>query len=530
MLIEFSGDIITQPFQKIKKILPFNDIDIDHLGIDQVITSLLRPSKADIFISHVTLDYFYPLGVAKDEALGRMQAYCEAVKNCAASNKAIIVVNSLMLPAHRLVGSQHIADLRLVMQLNELLFQLSATTERVSIADVAGALMRCGVDRGLSATNNAVMRMPYTNVAMPLLLAEYARIIRERFIARKKVILLDADNTLWGGVIGEDGVTGIQVDDQYPGILYRRFQSALQDLRTSGLLLCLVTKNNEADVREAFDRLDMPLAWDSFAAIRANWDPKSANIDAIAKQLNVGVDSMVFIDDNPVELAEVAARFPTLQSRQFNIREAADAVAWLSEFDDIGTWSPSTEDLAKSDQYQQEAQRQQIAEQAGSIEDYIASLGIVIEAGVNRRDHVKRIAQLTNKTNQFNLTTRRYSEGDILSAMDEGKVFDFRVRDRFGDMGIIAVAVVRDAAIETFLMSCRALGRKIEEDIMKFVVAKSGASTLTASFIPSGRNPMVAEFYDSAGFSRVREEGDVRHYAIEDHGPLNITNELIEVS
>jgi FkbH-like protein len=375
-----------------------------------------------------------------------------------------------------------------------------------------------------------MMRMPYTAHVLPALTCEYARAIRERFVVRKKVILLDADNTLWGGVVGEDGPKGIQVDDQYPGILYRHFQSALIALRDSGMLLCLVTKNNEVDVRDAFDTRDMPLRWDSFAAIRANWDSKSSNIRSIAKQLNVGFDSMLFIDDNPVEIAEVTSIFPQLLARRFDVREAAQPLCWLADIPDLSIWSPSAEDLAKSDQYRQEAKRQDVAASAESIEEYIASLGIVLEAGVNRAEQVKRIAQLTNKTNQFNLTTRRYTEADILTAMEEGQVFDFRARDRFGDMGIIAVVVVRAAEIETFLMSCRALGRRIEDDIIKYVLLKTRPCSMKASFIRSGRNPMVADFYDRVGFSLVECNDDVRRYVHANEADYGLSNELIEVS
>jgi FkbH-like protein len=528
MLIEFVGNVITQPFGRISRLLQLDDVTVFHHGIDQAMQVLLSSSKADLLVAHLTVDYF--LSGGDDAAMDLMQGYCDALRKFTAVNHTVVIVNTLAPPVRRLVGSRHIARLRLIARLNDMLLQVVEDSTWISLADVAAVLARHGHDKSISAANNAMMRMPYTSHVMPALLNEYVRAIRERFVVRKKVLLLDADNTLWGGVVGEDGVEGIQVDDQYPGILYRRFQQELLNLRTSGLLLCLVTKNNEADVREAFDRRGMPLRWDSFAAIRANWVPKSVNIRSIADELNVGTDSMVFIDDNPVELAEVAAQFPGLLGRQFDIREAADALGWLEELPDIGTWLPSAEDLAKTEQYRQEASRKEAAGSAASLEDYIASLGIVIEAGINRADHVKRIAQLTNKTNQFNLTTRRYSESEILAAMGQGQVFDFRVRDRFGDMGIIAVAVVRDGEIEAFLMSCRALGRKIEDDIIKYVLMKAPAGSLNAAFIPTGKNPMVEDFYERVGFSPSGHDNGTRRYIHDRRTDDVLTNELIEVS
>ena len=529
MLIEFVGNVITQPFGRLARKLPQVEVKVAHHGIDQAMQVLLSGSAADVLISHLTLDHF--LGGGSDEAaLALMDAYCHAVAGFAAANRTVLILNTLPPPAHRVVGSRHMARLRLVAKLNDMLLAAAENSSWVSIADTASVLGRYGYDKSISATNDAMMRMPYTSHVMPGLLDEYARVIRERFVARKKVLLLDADNTLWGGVIGEDGAEGIQVDDQYPGVLYRKFQAELLELRASGLLLCLLTKNNEADVREAFEKRDMPLRWDSFATVRANWEPKSANILSIAEQLNVGVDSMLFIDDNPIELAEVAARFPQLASRQFDVRDAADPLGWLETLPDIGSWSPSAEDLVKSEQYRQEADRQELATSATSLGEYIASLGIVVEAGINRVQQVKRIAQLTNKTNQFNLTTRRYSEAEILGAMEEGQVFDFRVVDRFGDMGIIAVAIVRAGEIEAFLMSCRALGRKIEDDIIKYIVSKAPDHALKASFIRTEKNPMVADFYDRVGFSLVSNDNEIRRYLHDNDDEYILTNELIEVS
>ncbi|WP_257550894.1 HAD family hydrolase [Sphingopyxis sp. DBS4] len=529
MLIEFVGNVITQPFGRIARQIPRTDVEVQHHGVDQIMQVLLGNSRPDVLVAHVTLDYFIVEGWDRDAAMRRMEEYCQAACKFASAGHSILIINTLAGPTRRIVGAKHIARQRLVSALNEMLFRCADECSWVSIADTAGVLARCGHDVSISAINDAVMRLPYTNQVMPALMDEYARAIGERFTARKKVLLLDADNTLWGGVIGEDGVEGIQVGDQYPGILYRRFQSELLELRATGLLLCLVTKNNEPDVREAFERADMPLKWDHFAAIRANWEPKSVNIEAIAAQLNVGVDSMLFVDDNPVELAEVAARFPMLASRQFSVREAADALQWIEALPDIGIWSPSAEDMAKSDQYRQEARRQEQQAAAASIEDYIASLDMVIEAGLNRTEQVKRIAQLTNKTNQFNLTTRRYSESEIMVAMKEGQVFDFRVRDRFGDMGIIAVVIVRNGEIETFLMSCRALGRRIEDDIIKHVISHTSEKPIKASYIRTAKNPMVADFYDRMGFTRIGDGEDVRLYAYDTPSDLELTNQLTEV-
>ncbi len=527
MRIEFVGNVTTQPFGRIRQSFDAGRLEVVHHTIDQTMQVLLGACTADALISHLTRDYFLRDGPAGARDL--MAQYCTAVQQFAQRNRVVVVLNTLPLPLYRLVGRDHLAQQRLIMALNEMLFACADACAWVSLADTAAVLARCGHDAGLSAINDAVMRTPYTNAALPGLIAEYARVLKERFEPRTKVLLLDADNTLWGGVVGEDGVAGIQAGDAYPGILYRQFQAALAALRASGVLLCLVTRNNEADVKEAFDALDMPLRWSDFAAVRANWAPKSANIESIAQQLNLGIDAMFFIDDNPVEIAEVAARLPQLGARQFAIREAADAMAWLAAVPGLSVWAPSDEDLAKSEQYRQEAGRQQLAGAATSIDDYLRSLEMVIEAGVNRREQVKRIAQLTNKTNQFNLTTRRYTEAEILEAMDGGQVFDFRVRDRFGDMGIIGVVVVRDAHIEALLMSCRAMGRRVEDDIMRYVLSRVAERPLVARYLPTAKNPMVADFYAQQGFAVTAADDGGRSYEYGQPGSSAFSNQIVEV-
>ncbi len=514
MRIELVGDVVTQPFSALKKHLPDAQIELHHHGIDQHFQVLMAGVDADVLICHAMASYFWD-GSGGMDAKARMQAYCAAILNVANKGKCLIIVNSLSASRARIVGKTHLHNLRLIADLNAMLFDLADQSAFVSVADIAGVLSDCGQLQSINVQNELVMRMPYTRQVLPSIIGEYARVVIERHSARKKVILLDADNTLWGGIVGEDGIDGIQVDTQFPGIVHRKFQQQLLELGRSGILLVLVSKNNEADVREAFDGLDMPLRWDSFSAVRANWSSKSENIAAIAAELNVGLDSMIFIDDNPFEIEQVRAAHPMIDCYQFAGRNANEALSLLFNATGLGVWATTDEDLAKSQQYAQEAERRQIATSAASLEDYIASLDIRIEAGVNRQAQLKRIAQLTNKTNQFNLTTRRYSEAEILSAMQDGQVFDFRVIDKFGDMGIVGVAIIRRGVVETFLMSCRALGRNVEHTMLAYCCAVANASALRAHFIPTAKNSMVADFYDTSGFfERVEDEGDQKSYVL----------------
>jgi FkbH-like protein len=514
MRVEFVGDIVTQPFSVLSKRFPDRQLEIYHHGIDQHFQVLMSSATADILICHTMASFFLESGSGMD-ARTRMQAYCHEILKFATTGKCLVAVNTLSVPRDRIVGMQHLQRLRLVADLNAMLFDLAEQTQLVSVADIAGIISEVGQSQSISIQNELVMRMPYTRHILPVIVSEYERVVSERIAPRKKVVLLDADNTLWSGIVGEDGVDGLQVDHQFPGIVHRKFQQQLLELRRSGLLLALVSKNNEPDVREAFDSLDMPLKWDSFSAIRANWNPKSENIALIASELNVGLDSMVFIDDNVFEIEQVRAAHPTVDCFRFDGRNAKEALSLLCDIAGLGAWAVTDEDIAKSEQYAQQAQRKKIESAATSVEQYIESLDIRIEAGINRTAQVKRISQLTNKTNQFNLTTRRYSESDILVAMQEGKVFDFRVIDKFGDMGIVGVTIIRNGAIEAFLMSCRALGRNVEQIMLAYGCALTGEPALSAHFIPTAKNSMVADFYEKSGlFELSKEQKGEKTYAL----------------
>src|SRR2546427_143271 len=211
-----------------------------------------------------------------------------------------------------------------------------------------------GAGRALSLQNRLAMRMPYTKVAIDALRAAYEQVIRERYGVRKKVVILDADNTLWGGIVGEDGLEGIAIDKQYPGTVYRRFQGQLLDLAHTGVLLALVTKNNPADVEATFQRRDMPLKLEHFSSNHVNWEPKSDNIVRVSEELNLGLDSVIFIDDNPFELEQVKAALPEVEVYRFEVQWADTALGLLASIPGLKTWSVTSEDLQKAAHYRDE--------------------------------------------------------------------------------------------------------------------------------------------------------------------------------
>ncbi len=363
-----------------------------------------------------------------------------------------------------------------------------------------------GIDNLINQKNRFLFQTPFSKEGFRVVANEIKRKIELFFTKRKKVLVLDADNTLWGGIVGEDGVEGIKCDENYPGILYKRFQEQLKEISDSGIVLTLVSKNNFDDVKEVFDKRKMPLKWEDFLIKKINWTPKSQNIKEIASEINVGLDSLLFIDDNPFEIEEVKESIGVdgILLTQENILEILDDIR-------LKAITITKEDRAKLEQYKSEQKRAEVFSKVDSIDDFIASLNIQINYWINNKNQLKRITQLINKTNQFNLTTRRYTESEVEQMMQKDKVFSFQVEDKFGDMGIVSVVIVKDGEIDTFLMSCRVLGRKIEEQIMKIVLENSSLP-LKARYIKSPKNAQVKELYERLGFRLLSQNESEKEY------------------
>lgn len=335
---------------------------------------------------------------------------------------------------------------------------------------------------------------------------------------RKKCIVLDLDNTLWGGVLGEDGISGIKIGGDYPGNAFLYFQQGLIDLAKTGVILTVCSKNNEADVLEAWEKNPfIKLSKKHLAAWRINWENKADNIRALADELNIGLDSMVFIDDNPTERELVRQQLPVISVPEFPQKPYL-LPAFLSDL--VKKYflieKLTDEDLTKTAQYKANAERAAASRQFTDLSDFIRSLDIKISFGDADEFTIPRIAQMTQKTNQFNLTTHRYTEADIQQFVKRGDlVLWASVADKFGDNGITGAAVISvegiNAHIDTFLLSCRILGKGIENAIFNSILNKlyiQGVKKVSAEYIPTAKNPQVAKFYDNQGFSLIDETED----------------------
>lgn len=333
---------------------------------------------------------------------------------------------------------------------------------------------------------------------------------------RKKCLVLDLDNTLWGGILGEDGLEGIQLGNTYPGKAYYDFQIGLVQAKDSGVILTLCSKNNESDVLEYWRKHPAQvLSQNHFAAYRINWQDKASNIRELAEELNIGLDSMVFIDDNPVERERVKQELPMVSVPDFP-KQPYLLPQFLKEVyqEYFEIYQLTDEDKKKTDQYIANAERKVFSQTFKNGDDYLASLSMKLKVFTGDEYSIPRIAQMTQKTNQFNLTTPRLTEQDVWNYVNAGAMVNcLGVKDRFGDNGITVASIIsyhdREASIEVFLLSCRILGRGIEKSYLAYLMNElqmRRIEIVKASYIPTEKNKQTENFYESCGFICIQEE------------------------
>lgn len=438
----------------------------------------------------------------------------EAVERLRATSAAPILVANFAEPPVAPLGpfEANVPDsLALALaEANGALRERLAGIPNAIVWDLAGLVRHVGSATWRDDRLWAMARVPVAVAHQPALAAHLVRTLRATQRPPAKCIVLDLDNTLWGGVIGDDGLSGIQLGDDYPGNAFKSFQRALLALADRGILLAVASKNDHAVAEEAFRRHpEMLIRWEDLAATQINWGPKSVGIRAIARELNIGSDQLVFFDDNPVERAEVQLGAPEVlvadvPTDPLRYVEALGALPW---FDQIAV---SDEDRRRTELYRQRREAADAEQSFATVEDFLASLEMTAQVGGWSAETRARIVQLIGKTNQFNLTTRRYSEADLeAGATDPHQAIAWiRVADRFGDQGLIGVAILRVTAdvgvVDTFLMSCRVMNRRVEHALMSVIAdhaRRLGCRELRGQYIPTAKNGMVREFYPSLGFT-----------------------------
>jgi FkbH-like protein len=383
--------------------------------------------------------------------------------------------------------------------------------------DVAGLAETVGLADWHSTQLWNMAKFSFSDELIPLYADHLARTIAAIRGKSRKALILDLDNTVWGGVIGDDGLGGIHVaQGDARGEAHLAVQQLALDLRQRGIVLAVCSKNTDSVAREPFENHpEMLLKLKHIAVFQANWNDKATNIQAIAEELSLGLDSMVFLDDNPAERGLVRKLLPQVAVPELPEEPAyyARTLAAAGYFEAVAF---AAEDLMRAGFYQDNAKRANLQRQVGGVDAYLASLDMTITFQPFDATSRARIVQLINKSNQYNLTTRRYTEPEVAEAENDPAVFTLQVRlaDIFGDNGMISVVICRpgDARvweIDTWLMSCRVLGRKVEHMVLREILGQArttGILKLVATYRPTDRNKLVVDHYARLGFTKVGEE------------------------
>jgi FkbH-like protein len=437
------------------------------------------------------------------------------------SSSAHLVVHNFEQPEFPTVG---ILDLQsdasqrsAIAEINRALKSAASAHSGVYVLDYDGLVARHGRSHWHDERKSLTVRLPIAAANLSFMVQEWMRFVHPLTGRVAKALVVDLDNTLWGGVIGEDGMNGIKLGTEYPGAAFQSVHRVLLDLNRRGILLAICSKNNHDDAIEVLEKHPgMLVRRTHFAAMRINWTDKAQNLREIAVELNIGVDSLAFLDDNPIERQQVRSALPDV----FVIDLPADPMKFARAIRDcpfLERLQITGEDTQRGAMYQAQREREQLEQTITSREDFYRSLQQEAEISPLTKANLARIAQLTNKTNQFNLTTRRYTEQQISELMTKPgwNCFSIRVRDRFGDNGLVGVAITHQqgdtAEIDTFLLSCRVIGRTVETAFLSFLASQArskGARQLTGWFLPTRKNTPARNFYSEHGFIAEHQNGD----------------------
>lgn len=434
---------------------------------------------------------------------------------------SIIILNNFQLPYHSPLGildGKHVPGLKqMIATLNMQLDNWSNDKNYLHIFDYNGLCAQLGIikaiDRRLYYSTGNPMSFPL----IQQLAQEYMRYILPLLSRNRKCLVLDLDNTLWGGIAAEEGLSGIKLDLSGPGRCFYDFQKEILNLYNKGIILAINSKNNRDEILDIMENHPYMLLKPAyFSCIKINWRDKASNMIEIANEINIGMDSLVFFDDSPVERGCIKALLPDVKVVDVpaDTSRYADALESLADFETLGI---TAEDLKRNESYESGKKRKQYLEQIKNLDEYLAGLETRISVEYANSFNIPRIAQLFQKTNQFNMTTIRCRQQDIeeMAASCDHLVFSCSTADKFEDCGIIGACTVLlengDAMIESFLLSCRALGRNIEYAFLAAVVKtlrENNVRTIFSRFVKTDRNKVNESFYIDAGFSRISSDSE----------------------
>jgi FkbH-like protein len=507
-------------------------LDVIQPSYDQVAQEALTPNsrvnsaKPDAVL--FALDYrALPLKVSAgdskscDASLEDTMSYLQMLQTAIKSNcGALCIFQTFAAPPESLFGSFDRAlpgtQRYLLDSINRRLAESVLASGNV-LFDVAGIAETVGLADWHNPRSWNMAKVAFAEEFVPLYADGAARIVASIRGKSRRVLVLDLDNTVWGGVIGDDGIEGIKVGQgDAVGEAHLAVQKLALDLRRRGIVLAVSSKNTDEIARAPFiHHPEMLLKLDHFAVFQANWNDKASNITAIAEELSLGLDALVLLDDNPAERGLVRSLLPQVAVPELP-DDPADYSRTLSAAGYFEAVSFTAEDLKRADFYQESAKRATMINQHGGVEAYLASLDMTITFQPFDATGRTRIVQLINKSNQFNLTTRRYTDPEVAALEKDPSAFTMQIRlaDIFGDLGMISVIICRVSdrltwEIDTWLMSCRVLGRKVENLVLNEIIKHAraaGVRRLTGAYRPTSRNELVKDHYAKLGFTKVAEE------------------------
>ncbi len=452
---------------------------------------------------------------------------CDWIALAQEKTNALLLVSNFVRPVSVTAGISdtklHISEISFYADLNQKLSDAFKKEDRVFIFDIEKLSSQYGLKNALSKEFYYLAKIPWHEKFNLHIADEFIKYLASILNKTKKCLVVDLDNTLWGGVLGEDGINGIKIGTGDPvAEAYTDFQYWLKSLKNKGLILAICSKNNEHEVQELFlKRKDIPLELEDFSAIRINWNNKTENIAEIAEELNINVDSLVFVDDSDVECELVNQVLPQVDVIQVK-GDPSGYSQILSSYPFFEKLVITNEDQDKSIQYKQNKDRERLKSKIDNLDKYLARLETRMQVFKAQNDSLQRVSQLFSKTNQFNLTTIRYNLSQIENfiSSSEFELFLIKVSDKYGELGIVGLCLLKltkeELEIDSFLLSCRVLGRGVETQFMNWLKSncfkQDGLTSITAKFIPTDRNMQTVTFFEDQGFALVKTNSHGEKY------------------
>lgn len=426
-------------------------------------------------------------------------------------SSGILVLSTFMAPPnwplHILSSDQQTA----LTEANHQLKHHVADNSQIQLNDLNALAAYFGYANALSPEMTAMAKIPFSEGFLALLAQKLVSHLKVQTRLTRKCLVLDCDNTLWGGIIGEDGIDGIALGPDWPGREYVNFQKAILELHEQGAILAINSKNNEADVMQVLhEHPHMVLREEHFAAICVNWDPKPQNMEKLARSINIGLDSLVFVDDNPAERQLMRQMLPEVAVLDVPPNPALYEKT-LRQTNFFAKASLTEEDKNRGQIYAAQRKRVQLQKSSVTLADYLKSLEMTCSIRLAKEADIKRAVQLTQRTNQFNLTVRRYTESEIQKMLESSQwnVYVLGLKDKFGDNGTVGLALVEKQSncwrIDTFLMSCRVIGRQAEDALVDRICRDAiadKAQKMFAEYIKAPKNTFVSDFWTKMGFKQ----------------------------